>query len=217
MELMVTTDNWTSDLPEIICDVRVDARRVVRGWRTDGAAVARIGSGDTIETTIIDPPGPSRNPEIDRLSRITGAMLPSIAALTPNLKGRPVDIVSSYIQLFKNEGHFAVFLRAFAPSFRHHFRYDEDKGGWSSWVATGRTFLSAFPDVQVKIIDLLAHDDWVIEHNLATGTHTGMFRGLLATNKVVSWSELHVYRMQRGRIIENWPTVDFARLVKNLA
>ena len=101
--------------------------------------------------------------------------------------------------------------------FGHHFRFDGDKGGWASWVATGSTFLSAFPDVQVKVINLLAHGDWVIEHNIATGTHTGLFRSQHATGKVVSWSEVHAYRMYHGRIVENWPTVYFAKLVKSLA
>jgi predicted ester cyclase len=212
----VTIDNWTNDLSEIICDIRVGARRAVRGWRADGAAIARVGSDENITTTIIDPQGLIRRPEIDGLSRVAGAILPLVAALAPNLKGSHVEVVGAYIQMFKNEGQFAVFPRAFEPSFRHHFRYDGDKGGWVSWVATGRTFLSAFPNVQVKVIDLLAQDDWVIEHNLATGTHTGMFRGIRATNKIVSWSEVHAYRMNRGRIVENWPTVDFASLVKSL-
>jgi predicted ester cyclase len=208
--------SWTDDLVEIICDVSVDGRRAVRGWRADGAAVARVGSGVAVEVSVIDPPGPARRPHIDRLSRVAATLLPVVAGVAPSLGGSPADVVGAYVQRFKNEGHFAVFPRAFGPSFRHHFRYEDDKGGWASWVATGRTFLSGFPDVQVKVVDLLAYDEWVIEHNIATGTHQGLFRGRAATGRVVTWREIHVYRVRGGRIMENWPTVDFAGLVGSI-
>ncbi len=126
------------------------------------------------------------------------------------------ELVRTYVERFKNQQEFTVFPRAFSQSFQHAFGYKEDGGGWASWVATGRIFLAGFPDVKVTIQDLFEVEDLVVEHNLATGTHLGPFRNVPATQRVVTWREIHIYRCVSGRIVRNWPTVDVQEILRSL-
>lgn len=101
VEPPATARSWTADLAEIACDLTVAGRRAVRGWRADGAAVARVGAVHAVEATIADAPGALRRPDVEWSSRVAGAILPTVAAVLSALDGRPRDVVDAYIQRFK--------------------------------------------------------------------------------------------------------------------
>lgn len=125
-------------------------------------------------------------------------------------------LVRRYVEEFKNAQRFSVFPRLFAPGFRHHFGFPGLGDGLASFVAVGRMFLSAFPDVRVEVRHLIADGDYVVEHNRARGTHRGTIAGIPATGRRVEWDEAHIYRIERGEIAENWPAVDFERILSQL-
>jgi predicted ester cyclase len=213
-----TPAQWSDALVEVDVDVTYDGRRVVRGRRADGVAVARIGNASFgVEHEIVAAEHARRSPKIDATSRIAGAVLPLVCATVPGLSvTSDTELVRAYVERFKNQQAFTVFPRAFSRSFQHAFAYEGDEGGWASWVATGRTFLAGFPDVKVAIQDLFEIDGFVVEHNLATGTHLGPFRDVAATGRVVTWREIHVYRCVSNRIVRNWPTVDVQGILRSL-
>lgn len=62
--------------------------------------------------------------------------------------------------------------------------------------------MGGFPDVQVSVEDLLAVGDRVIERSTAAATHTGEFNGIPPTGKPVVWTEIHIYRLENGKIVE---------------
>src|SRR5262245_37630556 len=75
---------------------------------------------------------------------------------------------------------------------------------------------SAFPDLEVETVALLADGDLVGCHLVARGTHLGLYQGVPATGK--SW-EAHctaVYRVDAGRIAEAWVTWDNLSLLEQL-
>ena len=130
--------------------------------------------------------------------------------------GSRAECVRTYIESFKNEQQFSVFPKLFAPSFRHHFTYTTPDDGIRTWVATGQDFLRGFPDVQVEIVSLIEDGPFVVEHNIARGTHLGSFRGHERTGRSVQWEEIHLYRVEEGKIVENWPMVDFDHITAQL-
>ncbi|MGD9386570.1 MAG: ester cyclase, partial [Thioalkalispiraceae bacterium] len=46
--------------------------------------------------------------------------------------------------------------------------------------------------------------DMVIERARANATHKGELAGLDPTNKPVTWTELHAYRVKNGKITDIW-------------
>ncbi len=73
--------------------------------------------------------------------------------------------------------------------------------------------LQLFPDLQVRIEDLIAEDDKVVSRNTVTGTHVGDYMGHPGTGKPVTYNEIFIFRFAGGRIAETWGVVDvFAQM-----
>ena len=55
------------------------------------------------------------------------------------------------------------------------------------------------------------------EQNKATsGTHTGELMGIPATDKKVSFTEIHVVRMANGKAVEHWGNQDDLGMMQQL-
>lgn len=76
--------------------------------------------------------------------------------------------------------------------------------------------LSAFPDVQVEITDLVAEDDRVADRFRATGTHEGEFVGVEPTNEEVTVTGTSIYRIEDGQFVEEWEVLDALGLFRQL-
>lgn len=113
------------------------------------------------------------------------------------------------MQTFKNQQKFQVFPRLFSHNFRHHFGFEGQPDTSASFINVGVNPLDGFADVHVEVIHLIANDSYVVEHNTVTATHRGEWAEIEATGRAVTWSEAHIYRIENGRIAENWPAVDF--------
>jgi len=83
-------------------------------------------------------------------------------------------------------------------------------------LGRGRGVVVAFPDVHANIQDLIAEGDRVVERTNAQGTHKGEFNGIPPTGRPVTWSELHVYRIENGKIAELWSEIDFLGMMTQL-
>lgn len=64
------------------------------------------------------------------------------------------------------------------------------------------SFLKALPDVHHTIEEMVAEDERVWAKYIIRGTHEGLFRGVPATHKQLSWSLIAMYRVTNGRIVE---------------
>ncbi len=127
------------------------------------------------------------------------------------------EIVRKYAIEFKNQQRFMVFPKLYRPSeFRHHFGFSNHRDRLFSFVSVGREFLAGFPDVQVELKALIAEGEYVVEFNYVVGTHRGAYAGIAATGRTVRWSETHIYRLAAGRIVENWPAVNFERILDQI-
>jgi len=65
-----------------------------------------------------------------------------------------------------------------------------------------RRFLTAFPDLQVTITDIIAEGDKVGMWYSVQGTHRGEFQGVRPTARQVKWSGVDLFRIGGGRIVE---------------
>jgi len=79
-----------------------------------------------------------------------------------------------------------------------------------------RQFLTAFPDVNVTIKDLIAEDDRVVARLVATATNTGLFAGLPATGKKVEIHSIRIYRIVDNKIVDTWAMQDRLGLMEQL-
>jgi steroid delta-isomerase-like uncharacterized protein len=76
--------------------------------------------------------------------------------------------------------------------------------------------LKAFPDLDRRIDDLVAEGDRVVARWSARGTHTGDFNGLPPTGKVIESSGITIFRIESGRIVEEWSESDMLGLLQQV-
>ena len=77
-------------------------------------------------------------------------------------------------------------------------------------------FLAAFPDMHVRVDDVIAEGDKVVMRATATGTHKGPFMGIPATNKSFSIDEIHIVQVRGGLCVAHWGVVDMVALLRQI-
>ena len=77
-------------------------------------------------------------------------------------------------------------------------------------------FFSAFPDIQIKIMQQVAEGDRIATHIISQGTHSGAFYGVPATGKPISTSVIRIDQVQDGKILEHWSVSDAAGLMQQI-
>lgn len=79
-----------------------------------------------------------------------------------------------------------------------------------------RMLTGGFPDMKVRIEDIIAEGDRVAVRFSFAGTHKGNFFGASATGNKVSSSGCGIFRIQDGRLAENWVVFDAMSLAKQI-
>ncbi|MEM9981280.1 MAG: ester cyclase family protein [Bacteroidota bacterium] len=163
-------------------------------------------------------------PKKTALVRIASQVIKGMQCILPALKVTQSTqeeinraIVRTYIESFKNKQRYWVFPKLYATQqFRHHFNFEGLSNTLGTFVSVGMEFLTGFPDVQVEIIALIAEGEYVVELNRVQATHQGKYFGITATHRTVYWREAHIYRLANGRIVENWPLVNFESILQQI-
>lgn len=125
-------------------------------------------------------------------------------------------LVRRFSNEFKNKANHGIVDEVMSPDFQHHFKDPRLPKGREGMKMLGKSVVIAFPDVHADIQELIAEGDRVVERTNARGTHKGDFNGIPATGRPVNWSELHVYRIEKGRIAELWSEIDFLGMLTQL-
>lgn len=110
-----------------------------------------------------------------------------------------------------NQGRFEV---PYSPGFVGHggsrtFTHDEG-------MAEARGWRDAFPDLDIRIDLMLAEKDMVAVRWTARGTNTGSGNGIPATGKSVETTGTTLFRMDDGRIAEEWTCANSLGLMRQL-
>ncbi len=78
------------------------------------------------------------------------------------------------------------------------------------------TYQTAFPDVWYTVEELVAGEDAVRAHWVATGTHESDLFGIEPTGEAFSVEGLDVFRIEDGEIAEIWAHWDTLKMVQEL-
>ena len=124
-------------------------------------------------------------------------------------------IVREFTRIFKNQHNVDGIDHLFAAGFRHNF-VPPIPPGLAGFKAIGRMMNTAFPDVVVTEEDMIADENTVVERSSAVATHQGSLTGEKATNKQIRWSEIHIYRIRDGKIVEHWVEMKMLELLKQI-
>src|SRR5215469_17342409 len=125
-------------------------------------------------------------------------------------------VVRRFSNEFKNKANHGIVDEIMAPNFQHHFKDPRIPKGREGMKLLGQSVVMAFPDVHANIHELIAEGNKVVERTEAHGTHKGTFNGVPATGRPVTWTELHVYTLDKGKITELWSEIDFLGMMMQI-
>ena len=103
-----------------------------------------------------------------------------------------------------------------APDMVDHNLMPGQKPGVEGMKEMMGMFFAAFPDLQATIDQLVAEGDLVVGRMTNTGTHKGDFMGIAATNKRVTFTEMHMIRVANGKAAEHWGNSDDMGMMQQL-
>ena len=74
----------------------------------------------------------------------------------------------------------------------------------------------AFPDMKMTIEDTLVEGDKVMVRFRMTGTNTGDFMGMKATNKKIDLMGIDLMKISNGKFVEHWGFIDSMVMMQQL-
>ena len=147
---------------------------------------------------------------------VTAVLLGSCGGQETSASVTNTAVVSRFIEEFKNNANVGIVDELMAPEFVHHLPDPRLPAGREGLKLVGQSIIMGFPDVHVTVEDLLADGDKVIERTTATATNTGEFNGIPPSGNPVTWTEIHIYRLENGKIVELWSEINLLGLLTQI-
>ena len=117
-------------------------------------------------------------------------------------------IVRRFFEEAINGHDLDLFDELCAPDYVWHGGSDPgaigDVHGIERFKAAVQTFFTAFPDLEATILDMVVTEEKVVVRFVERGTHQGTFVGIEATGRPVEFHGIGIYRVEGGRLAEEW-------------
>jgi len=144
------------------------------------------------------------------------AITPTLAAAQSvsdeSLTERNKAVVRAYLGEIAQHGNIVARERYFTPTTT--FNGDSNLGRQFARIAE---FRRAFPDLEMTIELQIAEGPWVATRVTYRGTHSGEFIGIPATGRRIEYTGTAMDRLENGKVVEMWHTVNLHLLMRQIA
>lgn len=103
-----------------------------------------------------------------------------------------------------------------APDEVHHWGLSETTTGFEAFAAGADSFNNAFPDLRFTVDLAVAQDDLVATLWTATGTQSGEWQGMPASNNEAVWQGINILRFECGMVVESWSEANHLGLLAQI-
>lgn len=117
---------------------------------------------------------------------------------------------------FWNSGEAALAEAALAPDFIDRNLPEGRPQGPGGPLQASRQFRAAVPDLSTEVEEMLLVGDRVVGRLRFRGHFTGRFGGRQGDGRAIDFIATDIYRIQDGRIAENWHLEDMLSLLRQL-
>jgi predicted ester cyclase len=129
-----------------------------------------------------------------------------------SLTDRNKAVVRAYLNEIAQSGNCIARERYFTSTTT--FNGDPDLARQFARIAETRL---AFPDLEMTIEQQIAEGPWVATRVSFRGTHMGEFAGVPATGRRIEYSGTAMDRLENGKVVEMWHTVNMHLLMRQIA
>ncbi|WP_405062964.1 ester cyclase [Kribbella sp. NBC_01505] len=88
--------------------------------------------------------------------------------------------------------------------------------GRAPWKEGTHYMLTAFPDLNPTVEEIFGHEDRVVVRVRFEGTHQGPLMDIPPTHRKVTYTSLELYRLEDGKVAEEWVAPDMLDLLRQL-
>jgi predicted SnoaL-like aldol condensation-catalyzing enzyme len=111
------------------------------------------------------------------------------------------DLVRQFTEEFKNRSNFAVVDDIMTEGFVHHLPIPTIPPGRDGMKALGQFVTGAIRDITVDIDLIVADGELIANRNSAAGVRVD-------NGQKINWTEHEFWRVQNGRLAEQWSVAD---------
>ena len=129
---------------------------------------------------------------------------------------QPVILAVRRYAAFWNTGEPRYAEAALAKNFVDRTLPSGRPQGLKGVLEASKNFRAAIPDLKAEIEELLVVNDRAIVRYSFTGHFTGNFKGVKGDGRQISFRAVDIYRVQNGRISDNWHLEDNLSLMQQL-
>jgi steroid delta-isomerase-like uncharacterized protein len=126
------------------------------------------------------------------------------------------EIVQTLYDRLFNSGDLSVADDLAAADFVNHAGPPDGPRGPEALKSLVAWLRGAFPDSHYAINKIVAEDDHVVVYLAYSGTHLGKFMGAPATGRRFSQDQMHLIRLQDGKVAEHWAVRDDLGMMRQL-
>ena len=133
--------------------------------------------------------------------------------LTPQ-EQQAYDVVKQFEQVYTDD-RIDLVDELVADDFQHHVPLDTPDGreGYKRFL---RQFREACPDYTSETLEEVVSGKKVAQAYVMRGTHEGEFMEIPATGKRVEVEGISIYRVENGRITDEWAQPDIMSMMQQL-
>ena len=116
-----------------------------------------------------------------------------------------------------NQGNLAVIDEIYSPDVELHLQgAPEDPFGPAQVRRLIEMMRSGFPGLTATVEDMIAEHDKLVVRVTFQRPHDGRFIGVSPRSPRAAWTRIEIFRLFRGRIIEQWSDRDDFALLQQL-
>jgi predicted ester cyclase len=168
----------------------------------DGESARRDGGGG------LDEHDKASNDELRVLESENGAQM--------GTQEENKEIVRRFEDEVFKEGNLDLIDEVLAADAVLHYPNGEEIDGAAAFREEVESQFAAFPDLTQTTEHIIAEDDMVVTRLVVRGTHQGEFMGHAATGNEFEIDEVHIARLEGGKIVERWSQADVMGMLEQL-
>ena len=115
-----------------------------------------------------------------------------------------------------SKGNLDTVKELYTPDFVCHFIVGPEWRGYEGIREAVSSHRTSFPDWSEHVEDIVAEGDRVVTRFRSRGTQEGAFNGIPPTGRKVDIYEVAIFRIENGRIAEQWGFPDAMGLMQQL-
>jgi steroid delta-isomerase-like uncharacterized protein len=115
-----------------------------------------------------------------------------------------------------SQGKYSLAEQILSPDYIDHNAAPGLATGIAGFIQGVELFRNAFPDLKIKVDDMIADGDKVVTRWTATGTHNGELMGIPPTGSAVKVTGISIDRCAQGKVVEHWDVFDQLGMMQQL-